>query len=316
MLNSKKILSLLISKGKVITFLIIFLCAMYFTLNTVKAQEISLSISPPLLEVTIAPKKEYRHVFTITNSGGSAILKPKIVYFEPTGDLGQVQTTDLEAPDWVRYSKEDIVLNTNEKRDFAILITPPENLEESDHFLTLLLTTDTPSDLNIGQNTSLYQAEIGANILITISNDGKPKKEAVISNFSAPKYVDSIFGKIIFDVSIKNIGSSYIKPLGSIKTNNNDFLKLAEVNVLPNHMRTIPCVKDSEISNCTIKNPPMFGKLIATLEFTVDEEPKVYKQQAVTYLFPFYLSGLISMVLILLTRLKTKIIFKIWRKRK
>ena len=51
--------------------------------SPVRAQEVSLSISPPLTEITIQPGKNFSQTFTVQNNGGPVVIVPKIFPFVP-----------------------------------------------------------------------------------------------------------------------------------------------------------------------------------------------------------------------------------------
>lgn len=301
------------TKTKLILFLLSFITVGYFVVNTIQAQSaISLSVSPPLFEATVMPGKEVKQIYTITNNGGDTIVTPKIVYFEAEDDSGNVSLTENEAPEWVKYDKQPFNLKYQTDKQFTVLISPPEDAEEIDHFLTLVFESTTPTDI-LGQNAVFYKSQIGTNILLTISKDGNPKKSAQIVEFSAPKIIDSLFGVIKYSLTLRNNGNSFWKPNGKIIINDEINLNLAELNVISGSSRKISCIEDESLIDCSLKDKFLVGKYTAKLEFTVDEDPKVYKQSLVTYVFPFSYLGIL---LILLTTFRLKGIFNIWRRRK
>lgn len=289
---------------------------MYFVPSTAYAQSaISLSISPPIFEVMIKPGKEVRQVYAISNLGGDTVLTPKIVYFVPSDENGNVDLTDSPAPEWVKYDKTPFAIKNQQKNDFTVMISPPEDTIETDHFLTLVFETNTPSDI-LGQNSSLYKAGIGGNIILTISKDGNPKKSAEIKEFKAPKIIDSLFGRINYSVILTNNGNSFWKPIGKINVkgiNLDKNLTLAPLNIVSGYSRKIPCINNEELIDCNPQSRFYIGKITSNLEFSVDNEPKIYKSEITTFAFPFSLLGII---LTLLTIYKNRHIFKVWRKRK
>lgn len=293
-------------KSKIFIFCLVFLSTMYFVLGTVNAQNaISLSISPPLVELMIKPDKEVKQLYTISNNGGDTVLSPKIVYFTPSDEFGNLDLTEDTAPDWIRYSKDPIVIKNGDKIDFNVLFSPPSNTEEIDHFLTLVFTTKVPTDILV-DNSSFYETQIGTNILLTVSKDGNPKKSADIIEFSAPKIVDSFFGEIGYSLKLRNNGNSFWKPNGKIITKS-ETLKLAPQNIISGSKRNISCLDDENLVACSLKNKFKVGKITSTLEFSIDDDPKIYSEETVTYAIPFSL---------LLVFLCLYIIFKIWRKRR
>lgn len=288
-----------------------FLSTVYFALGTVTAQSaISLSVSPPLFEAIIKPGKEVSQIYTITNNGGDTIITPKIVYFETEDKQGNVKITEDKAPEWLRYEKEPFNLKFGDSKQFTVLISPPEDTEEIDHFLTLVFESTTPTDI-LGQNAVFYKSQIGTNILLSISKDGNLKKSAQIIEFTAPFIIDSL-SPLPYTLVLSNNGNSFWKPIGKIIVNDQT-LKLAEQNVLSGSSREISCIENETLSSCEIKDKFLIGKYSANLEFTIDEDPKVYKKEVTTYIFPFTYTAIF---IILLTLLRFRRIFKIWVKRK
>lgn len=298
---------------KVSLILLVFTILLYICPKSTNAQAaISLSITPPLFEATIQPGKEVKQIYTISNNGGDTLITPKIVYMEPEGLNGNVNLTENEAPDWVRYDKEPFNLSFQSDKQFTVLISPPEGVEEIDHFLTLIFESTTPTDV-LGQNATFYKSTIGTNILLTISKDGNPKKSAEIVKFDGPNLIDYHFGKIKYDLVLKNNGNSFWKPIGKIIFNDSESLKLAELNVLSGNSRKISCIQNESLTECEINKNFKLGKNKSNIEFTIDEDPKVYKQELITYIFPFSYLGII---LIFLTLIKIGWIFKIWQRKK
>lgn len=296
-------------KTKTIIFCLVFLSTLYCVLGTAKAQSaISLSVSPPLFEAIIKPGKEISQVYTLTNDGGETIITPKIVYFEPEGDSGNVKLTEKEAPEWVKYDKTPFSLKFQTDKRFTVLISPPDEAEEIDHFLTLIFESASPTDV-LGQNAVFYKPQIGTNLLISVSKDGSLKKSAQITEFTAPFIIDSI-SPIKYTINLSNNGNSFWKPIGKIITEGQT-LKLAEQNVLSGSNRNINCVENEVLSSCEIKGKFQIGKITSSLEFTIDEDPKVYKKEIKTFAFPF-LYSIIGLTVLTIVRLRR--IFNIWVK--
>lgn len=294
--------------------LLLLLFSMHYSLFSAKVSAqsaISLSITPPIVEVMIAPGKNIKQTFTISNDGGNTLITPKIVYFTPSDSAGNVDLTEDLAPDWVKYDKTPFNLNSGQKHDFKISIEPPEGTEEIDHFLTLIFENDVPTDI-LGQTSTLFTSQIGSNILLTISKDGNPKKSAQIVKFSAPKIIDSSFGKINYQVILKNNGNSFWKPNGKIIIGE-DSLKLAPQNILSGYSRKLLCIKDETLTDCVFDNQKLIGIIKSSLEFQIDDDSKIYKAETTTYSFPFV--GL-TIVIFLLTTFSRRWIFKLWRKEK
>ena len=128
---------------------------MYFVLSTTKAQSaISLSVSPPIFELMIQPGKEVKQTYSITNNGGDTVLTPKIVYFTPADEAGNIDLSEDLSPSWVKYNPDPISLKNGIKTDFNVIFSPPKDTEEIDHFLTLVFESKEPVDL-LNQNSKI-----------------------------------------------------------------------------------------------------------------------------------------------------------------
>ena len=260
------------------------------------AQAINLSISPPLFELMIQPNKQVKQIFTITNLGGDSIITPSLVYFEPSDETGNVNLTENQVADWVIYNQSPFNLKGQEKFDFEVLFSPPSDTEEIDHLLTLVFETNEPVDL-LGQNSATYTSRIGANILLTISKDGSPKKSAEIIELLAPKIIDSLY-PIRYALKLANNGNSFWKPSGKITTKD-EVLTLAPQNILSGYSRNINCIDNETLINCKLKKKFSIGKIVSKLEFTIDEEAKVYTLETITYSLPLtYLSLIVVLLLV------------------
>lgn len=299
-------------KIKIIAVFAIFTIINLRSVSSVNAQSaLSFSVSPPITEITIQPGKEIKQTYVLQNNGGDIILKPRIVYFVPSDEFGNVELTQNSAPSWVKYDSEPFNLKFEGQKTFNVIFNVPSDESEVDHYLTLVFESDKAVDL-IGQTSSFYKTEIGSNIIVSVSKDGNPKKSAEIVKFSGNRFVDSLFGKIEYDVVIKNNGNSYWKPNGKISINNNNSIKIAPLNILSGKQRIISCIENEELKKCIFDKKYLFGKVVSTLEFRIDENSNIYRQSITTIAFPF---SLIIILLILLTLTRFKGIFNIWRKR-
>jgi len=283
---------------------------LFVFIDKVMAQTISLSITPPLLEVIIQPDKEIKQTYTITNNGSDTLLKAKVVYFIPSDTDGNVETTEVAAPEWVKYSKDIINLKADEQKTFNVVINPPLDTPETDHFLTLVFETATEQN-NIGANNTFYKTEIGSNILVAVSSDGNPKKSAEIIEFSAPRIIDSL-STITYSLTLANNGNSFWKPNGKIIIDDEKSLKIAPLNVLSGYSRKISCLEGDELKNCNTDPDFKIGIIKSKLEFRLDEESEVYNIETITYSFPFVL---LFVIFILLTLIKLRTIFKVWKRK-
>ncbi len=210
----------------VICFLIIFPVV-------VNAQQLSLSITPPLLELAIKPGKSVLIAYTIGNYGDPTALRAKVLPFRPKDNQGNIVIeNDFSGP--VRFSLDnaDIQMDqpffakSRDSKQLLLRIRIPEGAPDGDYYYTLLVESQ-PSPGTEGVSSSQAQGTIGSNILVTVTNSGRVDIKGKVSRFEALKgFTLNFFGKKIkfFDstdkipvvLEVENEGKNAIKPDGEI----------------------------------------------------------------------------------------------------
>lgn len=263
--------------------------------DTFAQDAISLSISPPIVEIMIMPGKGVNQMFSIINEGLDGYASLKIVPFTPSDESGNVEINDnfsLENStiyaNWFSLIKPQVkfkdkfFIKSGDKQNVLLNITPPADTQEKDYYFTFLYETN-------NQGTT---AKIGANLLISISKDGKPYKKAQIVEFSAPKIIDSL-QKLSYTLKVENTGQFFFKPTGKITVNplfgKKEVLKIAPVNIISSSTRTVPCILEEELVECTYDKRVLLGFYRAEASFSTDDEGKKYTAETTTVAFPFTL---------------------------
>lgn len=235
------------------------------------AQQVALSISPPLLEVTIKPGKSVLIGYTLMNTGDPMILKAKVLPFEPRGTSGSITVKkEFEGP--IQFSLENAdlkleqpyFLKTREGQQLLLRIRAPEGAPEGDYYYTFLNETQPPPTQE-GISSSRAQATIGANILVTVTKSGNVDLKGKIAIFDVLKSrLSTLFGKRIklydsndripLSLVLQNNGRNFVKPEGEITLKGN-FGERARYTILPQNVlsqsqRTLTATP-SAVLDCT-----------------------------------------------------------------
>lgn len=269
--------------------------------KNIKAQEVSLSISPPLTELTVQPGRSYSQTFTVKNDGVPVVIVPKIFPFVPFDSQGHAELIeDANSVNaflgWFGLDPTPITLTSTGSHDFIVKILPPVNTQERDYYFTFIAQVQ--NDNNFGVTASQAVTRIGANFLLTISKDGNPQKKASIIEFSAPRFIDS-FSPLAYKVVIGNSGSSFFKPIGQITADqifgSTTVLNLAPLNVLVGGTREVSCINGQDLIPCNLPGKFLIGIYRANLSFTLDGAGESVEKQIYTIAFPFSITlGLIT----------------------
>lgn len=220
-------------------FLLIFLTFNFLLLTfPVRAQQVSLSLSPPLLKLFIKPGKTIMVAYQLKNLGDPTFLNLKLLPFEAKDNLGNIRIKD-EFSGPVRFSLDNadlqlgktFFLKTNDSQQILLRIRIPENIPDGDFYYSLLAETLPPTETE-GIGSARASATIGSNILITISNAGDVdiKPQIVIFNvlsrlrynlFNRDVNLFDSTDKIPVVLTIANKGKNLMTPQGEITLKGN-----------------------------------------------------------------------------------------------
>lgn len=219
----------------IVLFFILFLVlhVTRYTLHEAQAQSVSLSLTPPLVELLIKPGKSVVVAYTITNTGDPVVLTSNVTSFSPKGIIGSVSLKrEIIGPVRFNLDNSDITLGngvflkTGVKRKFLLKMRVPENAPSGDYYYTFYIKTD-PGPLFTGKSISKSTVMVGSNILVTVSKTASTENKGTITTFDLEDRVKlTIFGHkynvvdsssaIPITMIVKNIGHNHIKPHGDI----------------------------------------------------------------------------------------------------
>ncbi len=221
---------------KIIIIIVLLTTGCLLLTTNVMAQQVSLSISPPLEEILIKPGKSVVIGYQIENDGDPTILSAYVRPFEPGDTLGNIKIKDaLEGP--VRFSldnsqiqlEKSFFVKTLDSQQLLLRIRIPEGTPEGDYYYSLLVESNPPTS---NDTVSRARATIGSNILITVTNSGKLDLSGKVDLFNVmTRFTFNLFGNIIHiadsndkipvDLIIQNNGRNFVKPQGQITLRGN-----------------------------------------------------------------------------------------------
>ncbi|MGB9882973.1 MAG: hypothetical protein ACPLRN_00430 [Microgenomates group bacterium] len=297
---------------KFASVIIIFL--FFFLSQPVLAQQVSLSISPPLLEAVIKPGKSVMIAYKVENFGDPVYLKAKVVSFEPKDNLGKINLkNELNGP--VRFSldnadlelEQPFFLKTGQSQQILLKIRVPDGAPEGDYYYTLLAET-TPLNPQPGIASTQAKAAIGSNILITVSSSGLVEVKPKVVLFQTSKKIYDSFEKIPLIFIIANKGKNLIKPEGKITLTGSFGEKMSfdiiPKNILSESERLVEASPSASFEDPSAKNPvslilPGFFvgwyRLSTAVSFG-ENSPTVYASTSF-FAFPFKLTAIIIILI-------------------
>jgi hypothetical protein len=314
-------------KFKLVVGILTITTILFGFVGGVFAQQVSLSISPPIVDAIMKPGKSIMVAYNIKNSGDPMIVNTKVVSFEPRDNFGNIRLKS-EAVGPVRFSLDNaniqlgqpFFLNTGASQQLLLRMRLPENIPNADHYYTLLVETLAPNTVE-GVASSRARATIGSNILITVTDSGiidiKPKV-TIFETLS--KFKMNIFGKVIkiFDsldkvpvvLYVENKGSNKIVPGGKISLHG-AFGQTADYEIIPKNIlsssqRMLEATPSATISSDNPQSPTtvvltgMFiGKYTLSANINFGENSPTVFGSTIFFGFPFkIMAGVIFLIVV------------------
>ena len=279
--------------------------------KTCNSSTTSLSIWPPLLEATIQPGKAITQVYQLKNLGDDTTIYASIVPFVPADELGHVKlpppNSNFTLPNYFSLQNADLDLPTTfplqagQTQELVLKIRIPPNASEADHYLTFLFQSNSPGLIS-GSGTTT-QAELGANILLTVSKTGQPPLLAKIEEFSHPRFLDS-FSPPQLLLRLKNTGRTRFIATGQLNITNmlnqTTTFNLRQDHILAQTIRQLQPEKPWQ---------PLFplGRYTATVTITPQNSTNTISQTINFWFFPYKTLLVIGLLIILYLQLKARL---------
>lgn len=298
--------------------LIILLIFVFFffilTTRTIHAQEMSLSLSPPVTEIFIKPGKTAQQLYKLTNNGNTTVVTARIVIFDKTG----IKENPNYTPEpWITVAGSGgITLNkpftqeSNTTMEIVLRVNPPADVIQTDYYRALIFST-IPAPIGNSSQSQITQ-QIVSPILISVTTTGMVRKTAQILKFDLPTFVDS-FGPLNLDIELENTGNVYFRPNGKIMLKS--LLSEATYQVRPNvffindrkKIYTDLALPDGNALQHTLSLKGFFlGKYEVTADFNLDESAYNLNGKKVFYAIPIkiliVISGIIIFILLIRRR--------------
>jgi hypothetical protein len=207
----------------------------------VKADSISLKISPSVLRIEAKPPADVWTPFTIQNLSNQPVsfkigykaFNPQLssngtVVFMTNGQYSSGADKNIfdkmQVVDDENVSHDKLELGPKQQERLRLRILLPQNESNSDYYFSLIFIQNiNQMDQNYSNNNiedqksySTIQAGIGLNVILAVGDKEAP--DGVIQTFSTPIFTNS--GPIPFTLQVTNSGKHFIVPTGIIYIKN------------------------------------------------------------------------------------------------
>jgi len=253
---------------KIITIIIVTAIIITVLTPQVFAQQLSLSLSPPLVELIIKPGKSVLVAYDFINNGDPNYFSASVSSFEPKDNLGNIRLKNAPTGP-IRFSLDNsdiqldqpFFLKTRQRQQLLLRIRTPEGAPNGDYYYSLLVSSQ-PVGGNEGRSLGAARGTIASNILITVTDSGRIDINGKIAFFDVIPRFSFPLGKTkinLFDSNdpipivliIANQGQNLIKPQGQINLTGNfgeqTHYKILPQNILSQSQRLIQATPSAQI---------------------------------------------------------------------
>ena len=197
--------SMSIPREKRVNILQIFLLCMVFfpavgfaegLATTTQSGRLSITIAPPLYQITIAPNTEWKSTLRVVNTNQYPLsIHVEVTDFHPNGETGKAVFDKLSQGDtkdtarmsgWISLPRPDITIAPDKSFEIPFSITVPDKADPGGHYAAILVGTKPPDHVAGGG------ASVGTLLssLIFLRVPGDVVEEGTIRNFFAEKTVN------------------------------------------------------------------------------------------------------------------------------
>src|SRR3989339_538662 len=245
-------------------FLFLFPISYFLFPSLTHAQEVSLVVSPPRIDITANPGETIQKTIKITNDSADRelILQARTFDFIVQDNLGTpIRVTETAsgrylASPWLTLERSELVIPPKSTTQLVAIITIPQDALPGGHYAGVFFE---PVTNRGGKNTVSYTTtQVGSLFGITIAGD--IKYDALVKSFQT-KLNFNEFGPIDFTAELENQSDTHIRPTTKIVIHDMlgrqlTELPLDEVNIFP---------YTSRLLNGTWNQVWGFGRYTATL---------------------------------------------------
>lgn len=281
----------------IVAFAYLFICLFSYSGN-VYAQQVTLSIDPPIVQAKIKPGKSILVAYTVENKGDPTNLQFLIRPFVPVGQNGSLTLIpQLEGPVQFNLENADVLFEkpfffaSKEKRQAVVRIHIPLGIPDGDYYYMIIAET-VPAFSLAGQSTGVASASLGAPLLISVTESGVTEIQAQIAELSfKPNTVVSL-GKQKFTIvdsadtisitgSVRNMGKHMVQPNGIITHRTGNVKKnyaIIPQNILSNSQRVLKTDGETTgTSDATVTLSHLtIGKHVVTAAVSFNEDSSVH----------------------------------------
>jgi hypothetical protein len=196
-----------------------------FAQTSADANSLTLTLVPPIFQVTQVPGTEWRSMLRVVNGNPyDIVISATVTDFHPDGETGNAVLEHIPPGDasdthrmsgWIDISKEQTIIRRGKTGEVPFTIRVPVNADPGGHYAAILVATS-PAGQVAGTGTSVSSAITS---LLFMRVPGDVIEEGIIRDFYATEsFMQRASGSFV--IRFENKGNVHLVPQGEIVITN------------------------------------------------------------------------------------------------
>lgn len=300
----------------ILSFLLVISCITYAQTVSAVENSFSLTVTPPLFQLSISPGESWSSVIKAVNTNPyDTSLFTSVMEFQATGEEGQgklIPITEKSASssgstlaDWVTVGKEPIPAKKGTSVDVPFSVQIPKDAAPGGYYAAILIGSQPFEEQPSGSVISV-SSYISSLLFVRIKGD--MVEQGIIREFSTDHYFYQ-HPKVQFTMKFDNTGTVHVRPVGMIEVYSMWGNKVEDIaineksnfgNVLAHSVRKFSFSWDGEDS---LMNFGLYNAIL-TLSFGSDAKQSISAETSfwIVPVVPlaYLVGGILAIVLLLL----------------
>lgn len=193
--------------------------------TTVHAESQSLSVTPPLFQLSIKPGDIWQSSIQVVNTNPFPLtVYAHVVNFAPDGEEGRGRFMPIVSPDenkatiaeWIQISEGPYSIPPEQTQEISFFVEVPDNAAPGGHFAAILIGTEPPRDVT--ESLAVVTSQSVASLFF-VRIEGDIVENATIREFSIlDRSIEYPVAE--FSLRFENKGNVHLQPRGDIVITN------------------------------------------------------------------------------------------------
>lgn len=267
--------------------------------KTLLGRDLSLGISPSLIEIDVAEDMYFEYPLIVFNDGNKTLLVScdfydflldpygKVVFLSP-----QEEKHPWSAASWLSSSHDGFILKPGEEKQIYLYVEPVKNSEPGTHRAVVTFSAISQAD---GKNGETIPVKVKVSSIVLVNFKGEPELKPQISFKASTIY----FSKPVFKIIIQNAGNVHFFAKGKFELLDGKGNKISGISLdTPRQQGALVLPDSKRLFDITLERAPLFGIYLARTTIFLTGGKELKSEKAVYILNWKFLLAFIALIML------------------